>query len=91
MNLKESSEKILNKTFKQRQNKASEELSVDTSVDYVEELENELLKLRIGNDFLERLLRLSLEGEEKGRTVRIISSLRGRFKLKNLLTYLYSS
>lgn len=56
MNLKESSEKILNKPFKHRQNKANEELSVDTSVEYVEELENERLKLRIGNDFLERLL-----------------------------------
>ena len=88
---KKGRKKTLNTTNGNTQNKPVEESSVDTSVDYVEELENELLKLRIGNDFLERLLRLSLEGEEKGRTVRIISSLRGRFKLKNLLTYLYSS
>ena len=39
--------------------------SIDTSVEHVKELENELLKLRIENAFLKELRRLRLEDEAK--------------------------
>lgn len=45
----------------------SEEPSVDTSAEYVKELEDELLKLRIENAFLKELRRLRLEDEAKMR------------------------
>ena len=45
----------------------SEEPSVDTSAEYVKELEDELLKLRIENAFLKELRRLRLEDEAKTR------------------------
>lgn len=41
--------------------------TVDTSVEHVKELENELLKLRIENAFLKELRRLHLEEEAKMR------------------------
>ena len=44
-----------------------EEPSVDTSAEYVKELEDELLKLRIENAFLKELRRLRLEDEAKMR------------------------
>ena len=45
----------------------SDEPSVDTSAEYVKELEDELLKLRIENAFLKELRRLRLEDEAKMR------------------------
>ena len=45
----------------------SEEPSADTSAEYVKELEDELLKLRIENTFLKELRRLRLEDEAKMR------------------------
>lgn len=48
---------------------------VDTSVEQVKELENELLKLRIENAFLKEQRRLRLEDEAKTRERRIINSL----------------
>ena len=45
----------------------SEEPSADTSAEYVKELEDELLKLRIENAFLKELRRLRLEDEAKMR------------------------
>ena len=51
---------------------------LDTSPEHVWELEDELLKLRIENAFLKELRRLRLE---------TIYSLRGQFKLKELLSY----
>lgn len=41
--------------------------AVDTSTEHVQELENELLKLRIENAFLKELRRLRLEDEAKMR------------------------
>ncbi len=46
-----------------------EERTVDTSVEHVKELEDELLKLRIENAFLKELRRLRLEDEAKMRDV----------------------
>ena len=45
----------------------AEERIVDTSAEYVRELEDELLKLRIENAFLKELRRLRLEDEAKMR------------------------
>ena len=45
----------------------TEERVVDTSVEHVKELEDELLKLRIENAFLKELRRLRLEDEAKMR------------------------
>ena len=61
---------------------------IDTSAEHVKELEDELLKLRIENAFLKRTEETALRGRSKNeRTARIINSLRGRFKLKDLLSY----
>ena len=43
--------------------KSNEEKSVDTSVEHIKELEDELLKLRIENAYLKELRRLRLEEE----------------------------
>jgi transposase len=45
----------------------TEERIVDTSAEYIKELEDELLKLRIENAFLKELRRLRLEDEAKMR------------------------
>ena len=50
------------KEFK-KPSKPIEEKSVDTSAEYVKELEDELLKLRIENAYLKELRRLRLEEE----------------------------
>ena len=47
--------------------KQLEEKIVDTSAEYVKELEDELLKLKIENAFLKELRRLRLEDEAKMR------------------------
>ena len=44
---------------------SNETVSVDTSVEHVKQLEDELLKLRIENAFLKELRRLRLEDEAK--------------------------
>lgn len=64
---KKGRKKTLNTTNGNTQNKPVEESSVDTSAEYVKELEEELLKLRIENAFLKELRRLRLEDEEKMR------------------------
>lgn len=64
---KKGRKKTLNTTNGNTQNKPVEESSVDTSAEYVKELEDELLKLRIENAFLKELRRLRLEDEEKMR------------------------
>ena len=46
-----------------KSSKSKEEKSVDTSAEYVKELEDELLKLRIENAYLKELRRLRLEEE----------------------------
>ena len=59
--------KILDKPDNNTQNKPLVESPVDTSVEHVKELEDELLKLRIENAFLKELRRLRLEDEAKMR------------------------
>ena len=54
-----------------------EEKVVDTSAEYVKELEDELLKLRIENAFLKELRRLRLEDEAKMRERRSSSAASG--------------
>ena len=51
-------------TPKNIHNLSSSETMVDTSVEHVKELEDELLKLRIENAFLKELRRLRLEKED---------------------------
>ncbi|WP_308796188.1 IS3 family transposase [Agathobacter sp.] len=74
------------------------EKPVDTSAEHVKELEDELLKLRVENAYLKELRRLRLEEENSSeKTARIVHSLRGQFKLKDILavvgfpkaTYMY--
>ena len=59
--------KAMDKTDRKTQNKLVEEASVNTSVEHIKELEEELLRLRIENAFLKELRRLRLEDEEKMR------------------------
>ncbi|MGC6174544.1 IS3 family transposase [Lacrimispora sp. 38-1] len=76
----------------------SDNTPVDTSAERVKQLEDELLKLKIENAYLKELRRLRLEEENSSeKTARIIHSLRGEFKLKDILavvgfpkaTYMY--
>ena len=64
---KKGRKKTLNTSDGNTQNKPVEVSSVDTSVEHVKELEDELLKLRIENAFLKELRRLRLEDESKMR------------------------
>lgn len=57
--------KAMDKTDRKTQNKLVEETSVNTSVEHIKKLEDELLRLRIENAFLKELRRLRLEDEEK--------------------------
>jgi transposase len=57
----------LDKPQKNTNVQSCEETVVDTSVEHVKELEDELLKLRIENAFLKELRRLRLEDEAKMR------------------------
>ena len=59
--------KAMDKTDRKTQNKLVEETSVNTSVEHIKKLEDELLRLRIENAFLKELRRLRLEDEEKMR------------------------
>lgn len=64
---KKGRRRTLDKPVKNTQNKPDKEATVDTSVEHVKELEDELLKLRIENAFLKELRRLRLEDEAKMR------------------------
>lgn len=64
---KKGRRRILDKPVKNTQNKPDKEATVDTSVEHVKELEDELLKLRVENAFLKELRRLRLEDEAKMR------------------------
>ena len=55
--------------------KADTSINVDTSVEHVKELEDELLKLRIENAFLKELRRLRLEDEAKTRERHVSSTV----------------
>ena len=59
--------KAMDNTDRKIQNKLVEETSVNTSVEHIKELEDELLRLRIENAFLKELRRLRLEDEKKMR------------------------
>ena len=74
---KKGRKKTLNTSNGNTQNKHVEESSVDTSVEHVKELEDELLKLRIENAFLKELRRLRLEDEAKMRERRSSSTASG--------------
>ncbi len=74
------------------------EKPVDTSAEHVKELEDELLKLRIENAYLKRIEEAAFRGGNSSeKTARIVHSLRGQFKLKDILavvgfpkaTYMY--
>ena len=64
---KKGRKKTLNKAKTDKTIKTPAETIVDTSAEYVKELEDELLKLRIENAFLKELRRLRLEDEAKMR------------------------
>ena len=64
---KKGRKKTLDKSVENSKIVPLEESSVDTSVEHVKELEDELLKLRIENAFLKELRRLRLEDEAKMR------------------------
>ena len=64
---KKGRKKILDKSGKNPKTVPLEEPSVNTSAEYVKELEDELLELRIENAFLKELRRLRLEDEAKMR------------------------
>lgn len=62
---------------------------VDTSAEHAKELEDELLKLRIENAFLKITEEVAFRGRGKNeRMALVITSLRGEFKLKDLLSYI---
>lgn len=60
---KKGRKKTLNASDKKTSNKSTETTPVDTSAEHVKQLEDELLKLRIGNAYLKELRRLRLEEE----------------------------
>ena len=70
---------------------------MDTSAEHVKELEDELLKLRIENAYLKIEEAAFRGGNSSEKTARIVHSLRGQFKLKDILavvgfpkaTYMY--
>ena len=64
---KKGRRRTLDKPVKNTQNKLDKDATVDTSVEHIKELEDELLKLRIENAFLKELRRLRLEDEAKMR------------------------
>ena len=64
---KKGRRRTLDKPVKNTQNKPDKEATVDTSVEHIKELKDELLKLRIENAFLKELRRLRLEDEAKMR------------------------
>jgi transposase len=72
---KKGRKKALDKTQKNINVQPCEETVVDTSVEHVKELEDELLKLRIENAFLKELRRLRLEDEAKMRERRSSSTV----------------
>lgn len=57
--------KTVDITNKNVNSSVTEATPVDTSTEYVKQLEDELLKLRIENAFLKELRRLRLEDEAK--------------------------
>jgi len=67
---KKGRKKTLNKQRYIETSNSINESNIDTSIEHVKELEDELLKLRIENAFLKELRRLRLEDEAKMRDLR---------------------
>ena len=74
---KKGRKKTLNSenTNKLTATKGIDNSTVDTSAEHVQELEDELLKLRIENAFLKELRRLRLEDEAKMRDMQESSTV----------------
>lgn len=72
---KKGRKKTLDKPKIDTKTQEAEERIVDTSVEHIKELEDELLKLRIENAFLKELRRLRLEDEAKMRERRSSSTV----------------
>lgn len=72
---KKGRKKTLNMHKTDKSVQAPENAIIDTSVEHVKELEDELLKLRIENAFLKELRRLRLEDEVKMRERRESSAV----------------
>ena len=72
---KKGQKKTLNKLQKNINVQPCDETVVDTSIEHVKELEDELIKLRIENAFLKELRRLRLEDEAKMRERRESSTV----------------
>lgn len=72
---KKGRKKTLDKPKTDTTAQPAEKTAVDTSAEYVKELEDELLKLRIENAFLKELRRLRLEDEAKMRERRESSTV----------------
>ena len=65
----------INKTRKQSSSAGAGDKTIDTSVEHVKELEDELLKLRIENAYLKGLRRLRLEDEARMRDLQESSTV----------------
>ena len=65
----------INNTRKPSSSADTEDKTIDTSVEHVKELENELLKLRIENAYLKELRRLRLEDEARMRDLQESSTV----------------
>ncbi|MEY8002027.1 IS3 family transposase [Clostridium sp. Mt-5] len=61
---------------------------IDTSAEHVKQLEDELLRLKIENAYFKRTEEAAFRGGSSSeKTARIIHSLRGYFKLKDILAF----
>ncbi|WP_308415563.1 IS3 family transposase [Sporanaerobium hydrogeniformans] len=76
------------KVSKPKESKSNNIETTSNNSEYLKQLEDENLKLRIENAYLKELRRLRLEEEgSSAKTARIIHSLRGDFKLKDILAF----
>ncbi|WP_242850839.1 IS3 family transposase [Clostridium algidicarnis] len=76
------------KVSKPKESKLTNIENVSNNSEYLKQLEDENLKLRIENSYLKELRRLRLEEENSSeKKARIIHSLRGDFKLKDILAF----
>ena len=86
---KKGRKKTLDKPKIDNKSITQENSVVDTSAEHAKELEDELLKLRIENAFLKITEEVAFRGRGKNeRMALVITSLRGEFKLKDLLSYI---
>lgn len=64
---KKGRKKTVDKPDNNTQNTSADNTGIDTSVEHVRELEEEIFRLRLENDFLKELRRLRLEDEARTR------------------------